>query len=25
VRASLTGDGIRSGDAVANDSLQLMP
>jgi hypothetical protein len=25
VRASLTGDGIRAGDAVANDSLQLMP
>jgi hypothetical protein len=25
VRASLTGDGIRPGDAVANDSLQLMP
>ncbi|HYK42147.1 MAG TPA: hypothetical protein VE007_07125 [Thermoanaerobaculia bacterium] len=25
VRASLTGDGIRTGDAVANDSLQLMP
>jgi hypothetical protein len=25
VRASLTGDGIRAGDAIANDSLQLMP
>jgi hypothetical protein len=25
VRASLTGDGIHAGDAVANDSLQLMP
>jgi len=25
VRASLTGDGIRPGDAVANDSFQLMP
>jgi hypothetical protein len=25
VRASLTADGIRNGDAVANDSLQLMP
>jgi uncharacterized protein DUF11 len=25
VRASLTGDGIRTGDAVANDSIQLMP
>ena len=25
VRASLSGDGIRPGDAVANDSFQLMP